>query len=101
MGLKPTHGLLSRDGIVPLALSFDTAGPMARCVYDIAAVLGVVTGVVPADEATKKSVGKFKKDYTKYLDAKALAGARIGIARDFLGSDPEVDWIVEASLDRM
>lgn len=101
VGLKPTHGLLSRDGIVPLALSFDTAGPMARCVYDIAAVLGVVTGVDPADEATKKSVGKFKKDYTKYLDAKALDGARIGIARDFLGSDPEVDWIVEASLDRM
>ena len=101
VGLKPTHGLLSRDGIVPLALSFDTAGPMARCVYDIAVALGVITGVDAADEATKKSEGKFEKDYTKYLNAEALKGARIGIARDFLGSDPEVDWIVEASLERM
>jgi len=49
VGLKPTHGLLSRDGIVPLALSFDTAGPMARCVYDIAVALGLITGVEAAD----------------------------------------------------
>ncbi len=101
VGLKPTHGLLSRDGIIPLALSFDTAGPMARSVYDVAAALGVLTGVDPADEATQKSQGRSHKDYTKHLDEGALKGARIGVARDFMGSDPEVDWIVEASLERM
>ena len=58
VGLKPTHGLLSRSGIIPLALSFDTGGPMARSVYDVAAALGVMTGVDPADAATAKSEGK-------------------------------------------
>ncbi len=98
VGLKPTHGLLSRDGIVPLVLSFDTAGPMARTVYDVAAALGVMTGVDAADAATSKSQGRFERDYTRHLDPAALQGARIGIARDFMGSDPEVDWLVEASL---
>ena len=101
VGLKPTHGLLSRDGIIPLALSFDTGGPMARSVTDVAIALGVMTGVDPADAATKKSEGKFETDYTKYLKADALKGARIGIARDFLGADPDVDWVIEASLDAM
>src|SRR5262245_12461804 len=64
VGLKPTHGLLSRDGIIPLALSFDTGGPMARSVYDVAVTLGVMTGVDPADPATRKSDGKFETDYT-------------------------------------
>ncbi|HJS73524.1 MAG TPA: amidase family protein, partial [Vicinamibacteria bacterium] len=101
VGLKPTLGLVSRDGIVPLALSFDTAGPMARHVYDVAAALGVIAGFDPADEATRKSEGKKEADYTKYLDKDALKGARLGIARDFMGQDPETDWIVEASLDAM
>jgi len=101
VGLKPTHGLVSRDGIVPLALSFDTAGPMARHVYDVAVTLGVIAGVDPSDDATRKSEGKVETDYTKTLDPKALAGARIGIARDFMGQDPEFDWVVEASLDAM
>lgn len=101
VGLKPTHGLVSRDGIVPLALSFDTAGPMARHVYDVAVTLGVVAGVDPADDATKKSEGRAQTDYTKFLDPKALDGARIGVARDFLGQDEEVDWIIDASLDAM
>ena len=98
-GLKPSYGLLSRDGIVPLALSFDTAGPMARHVYDVAAALGVMTGVDPDDDATAAGAGRFETDYTQFLDPDALQGARIGIARDFLGQDAEVDWIVEASLD--
>jgi amidase len=101
VGLKPTHGLLSRDGIIPLALSFDTGGPMARSVYDVAATLGVMTGVDAADPATRKSEGRFETDYTKYLKADALKGARIGIARDFLGQDADVDWVVEAALDAM
>jgi amidase len=101
VGLKPTHGLLSRDGIIPLALSFDTAGPMARSVYDVAAVLGVMTGVDSADPATRKSEGHLESDYTKYLKTDALKGARIGVARDFFGQDPDVDWVMESALGAM
>ena len=101
VGLKPTHGLLSRDGIIPLALTFDTAGPMARSVYDVALVLGVMTGIDPADAATRKGEGRFETDYTKHLNRDALRGARIGIARDFLGQDPDVDWVIESSLEAM
>jgi amidase len=60
-----------------------------------------MTGSDPADTATRKSDGKFSTDYTKELKADALKGARIGVARDFLGADPEVDWVIEASLDTM
>jgi amidase len=101
VGLKPTHGLMSRDGIVPLALSFDMAGPMARSVYDVAAMLSVMTGIDPADDATTKSRGRLVPDYTRFLDADALQGARIGIATQFLGRDAEVDWVIRASLDAM
>ena len=101
VGLKPTHGLTSRDGIIPLALSFDTAGPMARSVSDIATVLGFLTGVDGDDPATRKSEGHAETDYTKHLNERALNGARIGIARDFLGQDEDVDWIVEVSLEAM
>jgi amidase len=97
-GLKPTRGLLSRNGIVPLALSFDTGGPMARNVYDVAAALGAMTGVDPADAATKPSAGKFEKDYTKYLKLGSLKGARIGVARDFMGKDAETDRIIEEAI---
>jgi amidase len=98
VGLKPTLGLMSRAGIVPLALSFDTAGPMARSVYDVATALSVMTGVDAADAATKKSEGKFEKDYTKFLKAGALKGARIGIARDFMGKDGGTDQVVEEAI---
>ena len=101
VGLKPTHGLMSRDGIIPLALSFDMAGPMGRSVHDVAAMLGAMTGVDAADAATSKSDGKLETDYVQYLDEDALSGARIGVARDFLEQDSEVDWIIEASLEAM
>jgi len=101
VGLKPTPGLLSRSGIIPLSLSFDTGGPMARSVTDVAIALGVMTGIDAADVATKQSEGKFETDYAKYLKADALKSARIGIARDFLGADPDVDWVIDASLDAM
>ena len=97
-GLKPTRGLMSRNGIVPLALSFDTGGPMARTVYDVAAALGAMTGVDSGDAATKPSDGNFKKDYTQYLKAGSLKGARIGIARDFMGKDAGTDAVVEQSI---
>jgi amidase len=100
-GLKPTHGLLSRDGIIPLALSFDTGGPMARSVSDVAIALGIMTGIDPADAATKKSEGHFERDYTRFLKTDALKGARIGMARDFVGQDADVDWVIEAALDAM
>lgn len=101
VGLKPTLGLLSRDGIIPLALSFDTGGPMARSVYDVAVSLGVMAGVDAADPATKRSEGRSDTDYTKYLKADALKGARIGVARDFMGADEEVDWLIEAAIVTM
>ena len=101
VGLKPTHGLLSRDGIIPLALSFDTAGPMARSVFDVAAALNVLAGIDDADAATAKSEGRIAEDYTEFLDAGALDGARIGVARQFMGADEEVDWVVEAALQAM
>ncbi len=93
VGLKPTHGLLSRDGIIPLALTFDTGGPMARSVYDVAISLNVMTGVDPADDATKKSAGEIEKDYTVFLKKGSLKGARIGVARDFTGKSPETDRV--------
>ncbi len=101
VGLKPTHGLISRDGIIPLALSFDTAGPFSRSVHDTAIMLGVMSAIDPADDATKKSEGHLETDYTKYLNKDGLQGARLGLARDFMGQDPDVDWVIEASIASM
>ncbi|HEY5755381.1 MAG TPA: amidase family protein [Steroidobacter sp.] len=101
VGLRPTMGLLSRDGIIPLALSFDTAGPMARHVYDVAAALSTMTGVDPADDATQASAGLFRTDYAQQLNGAALNGARIGVARDFKSGDGDVDWVMEASLQTL
>jgi amidase len=100
-GLKTTMGLVSRDGVIPLALSFDTVGPMARNVYDVAAMLNVLAGVDAADASTKLGVGRGVADYTQSLKADALKGARLGVARDFFGQDADVDWVMEASLDAM
>jgi amidase len=97
-GLKPTNGLLSRSGIVPYALSFDTGGLLARSVTDVATALGIMTGVDKTDPLTSTSEGKFEKDYTKYLKVGALKGARIGIARDFMGINPETDRVMEAAI---
>ncbi len=101
VALKPTLGLLSRGGIIPLALSFDTGGPFARNVADVAAALSVLTGQDAKDAATQSSAGKYPADYVKALDANALKGARIGVARDFMGQDQDVDWVVETSIAAM
>ena len=100
-GLKTTMGLVSRDGVIPLALSFDTVGPMARNVHDVAAMLSAIAGVDSADPATKAGEGRSAADYTQALKLDALKGARLGIARDFLGQDTDVDWVIEASLEAM
>lgn len=100
-GLKTTMGLVSRDGVIPLALSLDTVGPMARHVYDVAALLNVLTGVDAADASTKLGAGRAAADYTQALRTDALKGARLGIARDFMGQDQDVDWVMEAAIDTM
>jgi amidase len=100
-GLKPTYGLMSRDGIVPLTLSYDTGGPMARSVYDVAVSLGVMTGVDTADAATQDSAGKFETDYTKYLKRGSLKGARIGVARDFFKQSVETDYVMESAIAQL
>ena len=84
VGIKPTVGLLSRSGIIPISKTQDTAGPMARSVKDAAILLGVLAGIDAADAATLESKGKTEKDYTKFLDKNALKGKRIGIEKSFL-----------------
>lgn len=101
VGIKPTLGLTSRDGIIPLALSVDVGGPMARTVTDAAIGLGVMSGVDENDPATLTSEGNTFDDYTQFLDADALEGATIGVARDYFGGNPEVDSIIEESLATM
>jgi len=91
VGVKPTVGLWSRAGIIPISASQDTAGPMARSVADAAALLGALTGADPRDGATTASRGKSAADYSSFLDAAGLKGARIGVARNLAGFNPDVD----------
>jgi amidase len=100
-GIKPTVGLVSRAGIVPIAHSQDTAGPMARTIADAVALLGVLTGMDSNDSATDASRGKAHSDYTRFLDPKGLRGARLGVVRKAFGFDPAVDRIIEAALAEM
>ncbi len=83
VGIKPTVGLISRDGVIPIAASQDTAGPFGRTVTDAAILLGAMTGIDPTDPATFTSEGQFLKDYTPFLDSGSLQGARIGVPKDF------------------
>lgn len=98
VGIKPTLGLISRGGIVPIAHSQDTAGPMARSVTDAAILLGALAGSDRDDPATASSASQGHADYTKYLDANGLQGARLGVARNFMGSHPGVDELMERAL---
>lgn len=101
VGIKPTLGLVSRSGIIPIAHSQDTAGPMARTVADAATVLGALTGVDPRDAATKPSRGKAQTDYTPFLDPNGLRGARLGVARKSFGFHDTVDQLMESAIDVM
>ena len=88
VGIKPTVGLWSRSGIIPISATQDTAGPMARTVQDAAILLGALTGIDPRDAVTEESKGKTLKDYTKFLDKKGLKGKRIGIEKSHLNAPP-------------
>jgi amidase len=102
VGIKPSLGLASRSGIVPLSAQQDTPGPMARNVTDAAVLLGVMTGVDPTDPATATSTGHVVTDYTQFLDKDALKGARIGVWRQGnFGVSPETDAIMEATIARL
>lgn len=101
VGIKPTLGLVSRNGVIPIAHSQDTAGPMARNVTDTAVLLGALTGIDPRDPATAASQDRAQADYTPFLDENALQGARIGVARSYFGFDTRVDRIIEACIDAM
>lgn len=98
VGIKPTVGLVSRAGIIPISVSQDTAGPMARTVADAAALLSALAGVDPRDPATQKSAGQLQADYTTFLDANALQGARLGVARGMFGNNGLVAGVIEQAL---
>ena len=99
VGIKPTLGLLSRAGIVPISHSQDTAGPMCRTVTDAAILLGALTGIDPRDDATKASARKSLTDYTKSLDPNGLKGARIGVHRKGFGFNDAVDKLMNDCID--
>ena len=102
VGLKPTVGLVSRSGVIPISHTQDTLGPMCRTVTDAAILLSAMTGVDPKDSATKASAGMAGTDYTKFLDVGALKGARIGVPRKGLyGQGPAADRVAEAALNEM
>jgi len=101
VGIKPTLGLASRSGIIPIAHSQDTPGPMARTVADAAILLGALTGIDSADSATKLSKKRALSNYAKYLDLDGLNGARIGVARNMAGANPRIIKIFELCLEVM
>jgi amidase len=98
VGIKPTVGLISRSGIIPISHTQDTAGPMTRTVTDAAILLGALAGVDPRDEATRDSRGKTETDYARFLDPNGLRGARIGVARRFFRGNSPATKVIEAAL---
>lgn len=101
VGIKPTLGLISRSGIIPIAHSQDTAGPMARTVADAAILLGALAGTDDRDPATAEASTKAEKDYSRCLDVNAIRGARLGVARSFFGAHPKVDELMESALGQL
>jgi amidase len=98
VGIKPTLGLVSRSGIIPIAHSQDTAGPIARTVSDAAILLGAMTGIDPRDPATASSQGQAWQDYTQFLKSGDLKGLRLGVVRKLFGFLPRVDKVIEDCL---
>ncbi len=100
-GIKPTVGLISRSGIIPISFSQDTPGPMCRSVEDAAIVLGTMTGVDQADAKTAASEGKFLSDYTPFLKADAIKGKRIGLVKKSMGFSVKVDGLMSEAVEWM
>ena len=98
VGIKPTVGLVSRSGIIPISHRQDTAGPMTRTVSDAAIVLGALTGIDKRDEVTKQSEGKAYQDYTRFLDPQGMKGVRVGVARGLFGFHDQVDKLIEDAI---
>jgi len=101
VGIKPTLGMISRVGIIPIAHSQDTAGPMARTVRDAAILLNVLAGADPRDRATAESAGKIEADYSRFLDPNGLRGTRIGVARKYFGFSDSVDDLMNSVMEEM
>jgi amidase len=101
VGIKPTVGLLSRAGIIPISHSQDTPGPMARTVRDAGILLGALAGSDPRDAATADASAKMQKDYTQFLDPDGLRGARIGVARKYFGFNDAVDALMNNLIAEM
>jgi amidase len=95
VGLKPTVGLVSRTGVVPISHSQDTAGPLARTVRDAAVLLGVMAGPDPSDPASAGAAGHFDSDYLRYLDPDGLRGARLGVARRFFAESAPLNAFLD------
>ncbi len=100
-GMKPTVGLVSRSGIIPISQSQDTAGPMARTVRDVAILLSAMAGVDAQDPATVDNQRRQFPDYTKFLDPRGLKGARLGVVRKYCGFNDAVDRLMDTLLDEM
>lgn len=102
VGIKPTVGLTSRAGVIPIAQSQDTIGPFGRTVTDAAILLGAITGIDERDVATHSSTGKLYHDYTQFLERDGLKGARIGIARQiYFGYSPKIDIAAQIAIEQM
>jgi amidase len=101
VGIKPTVGLVSRTGVIPISHTQDTAGPMTRTVRDAAIVLSALAGIDPEDKATEESRGKSFDDYTQFLDPKGLQGARIGVVRRYFGFHGAVDALMNEAFDAL
>ncbi len=100
VGIKPTVGLTSRAGVIPISVTQDTIGPFGRTVADAATVLGALVGVDSRDPATQASAGRLQTDYVKYLELNGLRGARIGVPRDgYFGYSPKADAVVNQAID--
>jgi len=102
VGIKPTVGLTSRAGVIPISVTQDTIGPFGRSVADAATVLGALVGVDPRDPATQASAGHSQMDYVKYLDINGLRSARIGVPRDgYFGYSPKADAVINQAIEAL
>ena len=101
VGIKPTVGLWSRSGIIPISATQDTAGPMARTVRDAAILLSACIGIDEQDAVTKTSEGNFQNDYTMFLDANGLRGKRIGVEKTYLKNHEAIDVLFQKAIEQM